>query len=127
MDLVHLDPPFNSAQNYNAFFHEQDSIDAASHIRAFEDAWHWDIETNRAHDTVAEQSGKVSDVMQAFITSLGGNDMMAYLAMMAPRLVELRRVLKPTLKLICRSVPRVWKRLAFRCRPGAKRSGVDPV
>jgi site-specific DNA-methyltransferase (adenine-specific) len=96
VDLVYLDPPFNSAQNYNAFFHEKDGTDAASQIHAFEDTWHWDIETKKAYDAVTEQPGKVSDVMQAFYTFLGGNDMMAYLTMMAPRLVELRRVLKPT-------------------------------
>ncbi len=73
VDLVYLDPPFNSAQNYNAFFHEKDGTDAASQIRAFEDTWHWDIETKRAYDPVTEQPGKVSDVMQAFYTFLGGN------------------------------------------------------
>ena len=96
VDLVYLDPPFNSAQNYNAFFHEKDGTDAASQIRAFEDTWHWDIETKKAYDAVTESPGKVSDVMQAFYTFLGGNDMMAYLTMMSSRLVELRRVLKPT-------------------------------
>ena len=96
VDLVYLDPPFNSAQNYNAFFHEKDGADAASQIHAFEDTWHWDIETKKAYDAVTEQPGKVSDVMQAFYTFLGGNDMMAYLTMMSSRLVELRRVLKPT-------------------------------
>jgi hypothetical protein len=39
VDLVYLDPPFNSAQNYNAFFHEKDGTDAASQIPAFEDTW----------------------------------------------------------------------------------------
>ena len=78
IDLVYLDPPFNSAQNYNAFFHEKDGTDAASQIHAFEDTWHWDIETKKAYDAVTEQPGKVSDVMQAFYTFLGGNDMMAY-------------------------------------------------
>jgi DNA modification methylase len=105
VDLVYLDPPFNSAQNYNAFFHEKDGTDAclcrhgrqaASRIRASEDTWNGDIATKRAYDAVTEQPGKVSDVMQAFYTFLGGNDMMAYLTTMAPRLVELRRVLKPT-------------------------------
>ena len=76
VDLVYLDPPFNSAQNYNAFFHEKDGTDAASQIHAFEDTWHWDIETKKAYDAVTEQPGKVSDVMQAFYTFLGGNDMM---------------------------------------------------
>jgi site-specific DNA-methyltransferase (adenine-specific) len=96
VDLVYLDPPFNSAQNYNAFFHEKDGTDAASQIHAFEDTWHWDIETKKAYDAVTEQPGRVSDVMQAFYQFLGGNDMMAYLTMMSSRLVELRRVLKPT-------------------------------
>jgi DNA modification methylase len=96
VDLVYLDPPFNSAQNYNAFFQEKDGSAAASQIRAFEDTWHWDIETKKAYDAVTEQPGKVSDVMQAFYTFLGGNDMMAYLTMMSSRLVELRRVLKST-------------------------------
>jgi site-specific DNA-methyltransferase (adenine-specific) len=96
VDLVYLDPPFNSAQNYNAFFQEKDGSAAASQIHAFEDTWHWDIKTKKAYDAVTEQPGKVSDVMQAFYTFLGGNDMMAYLTMMSSRLVELRRVLKPT-------------------------------
>jgi site-specific DNA-methyltransferase (adenine-specific) len=96
VDLVYLDPPFNSAQNYNAFFHEKDGTDAASQIQAFEDTWHWNVESEKTYQGLVTQPGKVSEVMQAFRTFLGQNDMMAYLAMMAPRLVELRRVLEPT-------------------------------
>ena len=96
VDLVYLDPPFNSAQSYNAFFHEKDGTEAASQIQAFEDTWHWNQESERTYQQLVTQPGKVSEVMQAFRTFLGQNDMMAYLAMMAPRLVELRRVLKPT-------------------------------
>ncbi len=96
VDLVYLDPPFNSAQNYNAFFHEKDGTDAASQIRAFEDTWSWNQESQKVYEELILQPGKVSEVMQAFHTFLGTNDMMAYLAMMAPRLVELRRVLKST-------------------------------
>jgi DNA modification methylase len=96
VDLVYLDPPFNSAQNYNAFFHEKDGTDAASQIRAFEDTWTWNQESQRVYEELILKPGKVSEVMQAFKTFLGTNDMMAYLAMMAPRLVELRRVLKST-------------------------------
>jgi site-specific DNA-methyltransferase (adenine-specific) len=115
VDLVYLDPPFNSAQNYNAFFHEKDGTDAASQIHAFEDTWHWDIETKKAYDTVTEQPGKVSDVMQAFYTFLGGNDMMAYLTMMAPRLVELRRVLKSTGSLYLHCDPTASHYLKLLC------------
>jgi site-specific DNA-methyltransferase (adenine-specific) len=96
VDLVYLDPPFNSAQTYNAFFQEKNGSAAASQIRAFEDTWHWNVESERAYEELVTKPGKVSDVMQAFRTFLGQNDMMAYLVMMAPRLVELRRVLKPT-------------------------------
>ena len=115
VDLVYLDPPFNSAQNYNAFFHEKDGTDAASQIHAFEDTWHWDIETKKAYDAVTEQPGKVSDVMQAFYTFLGGNDMMAYLTMMSSRFVELRRVLKPTGSLYLHCDPTASHYLKLLC------------
>lgn len=115
VDLVYLDPPFNSAANYNAFFQEKDGSGAASQIKAFEDTWHWDIETKRAYDTVTEQPGKVSDVMQAFYIFLGGNDMMAYLTMMAPRLVELRRALKPTGSLYLHCDPTASHYLKLLC------------
>lgn len=96
VELVYLDPPFNSAQTYNAFFQEKDGLAAASQIKAFEDTWEWNLEAETMYNALTEAPGKVSEVMQAFRTILGSNDMMAYLAMMAPRLVELRRVLKPT-------------------------------
>jgi adenine specific DNA methylase Mod len=115
VDLVYLDPPFNSAQTYNAFFHEKDGTDAASQIRAFEDIWHWDIETKKAYDTITEHPGKVSDVMQAFYTFLGGNDMMAYLTMMSSRLVELRRVLKPSGSLYLHCDPTASHYLKLLC------------
>lgn len=96
VDLVYLDPPFNSSQTYNAFFQGRDGAAAASQIRAFEDTWHWNVESERTYQKLVTQPRKVSEVMQAFRTFLGQNDMMAYLAMMAPRLVELRHVLKPS-------------------------------
>jgi DNA modification methylase len=96
VDLIYLDPPFNSQQDYNKFFDEQDGSRAAAQIMAFEDTWTWDQAAARAYQEVVEAGGKVSQVMQAFRTFLGENDMLAYLAMMAPRLVELRRILKPT-------------------------------
>ena len=70
VDLVYLDPPFNSAQDYNAFFHEKDGTDAASQIRAFEDTWHWNVESEKTYQDLVTQPGKVSEVMQAFRTFL---------------------------------------------------------
>src|SRR5438067_5263567 len=97
VDLVYLDPPFKSNQDYNVLFAEQDGSRSAAQIKAFGDTWQWDQGAARAYQEVVEQGPEqVSKVMQAFRTFLGENDLLAYLAMMAPRLVELRRVLKPT-------------------------------
>lgn len=96
VDLVYLDPPFNSSQDYNVLFAEQDGSRAAAQVRAFEDTWHWDGEVARAFEETIESGGRVADVMRAFRTFLGASDMMAYLTMMAPRLAELRRALKPS-------------------------------
>jgi site-specific DNA-methyltransferase (adenine-specific) len=95
VDLVYLDPPFKSNQDYNILFAEQDGSRSAAQIKAFGDTWRWDQGAARAYEEVVEQGGKVSQAMQAFRTFLGESDMLAYLSMMAPRLVELRRVMKP--------------------------------
>src|ERR1035437_3792750 len=115
VDLVYLDPPFNSAQNYNAFFQEKDGTAAASQIRAFEDTWTWNQESQRVYEELILQPGKVSEVMQAFRTFLGTNDMMAYLAMMSPRLIELRRVLKSTGSLYLHCDPTASHYLKLLC------------
>ena len=95
VDLACLDPPFNSNASYSVLFAEHDGTRAAAQIKAFGDTWKWDESAARACEAVVEAGGKVSQAMQAFRTFLGDSDMMAYLAMMAPRLVELRRALKP--------------------------------
>jgi DNA modification methylase len=96
VDLVYLDPPFNSDQNYNVLFAEQDGARAAAQIRAFEDTWRWDQASAQAFEEVVEEGGSVAQAMLAARTFLGDNDMLAYLSMMAPRLVALHQVLKPT-------------------------------
>ena len=96
VDLIYLDPPFKSNQTYNILFQEKDGSKSASQIKAFEDTWHWDEQAARSFEEVVESGGHVAEAMQAFRKLLGGNDMLAYLSMMTPRLVELRRVLKPT-------------------------------
>ena len=96
VDLVYLDPPFNSSRNYNVLFAEQDGSRAAAQIRAFEDTWQWDISAASEYEQVVEAGGRVSQVLQSFRSFLGDNDMLAYLTMMSSRLVELHRVLKPT-------------------------------
>ena len=96
VDLVYLDPPFNSRQDYNVLFAEKDGTRAAAQIMAFEDTWEWNIDAEHAYQEIVEHGGRISDAMRAFRTFLGNSDMMAYLAMMAPRLLELHRVLKET-------------------------------
>lgn len=96
VDLVYLDPPFNSNATYNVLFAEQDGTRAAAQVKAFGDTWRWDQAAADAYREAVEGGGDVSRALQAFRTFLGDSNMLAYLAMMAPRLVELRRVLKPT-------------------------------
>ena len=95
VDLVYLDPPFKSNQTYNVLFQEKNGSQSASQIKAFEDTWHWDETAARSFEETIETGGQVAEAMRAFRRLLGDNDMLAYLSMMAPRLVELRRVLKP--------------------------------
>jgi len=96
VDLVYLDPPFNSNATYNVLFGGEGGTRAAAQVKAFGDTWHWDESAARAFQETVEGGGGASEAMQAFKRLLGTGDMMAYLAMMAPRLIELRRVLKAT-------------------------------
>ncbi len=95
VDLIYLDPPFNSNANYNVLFSEHGEKSAAQ-IEAFTDTWEWNTEAAAAYQDTVETGGEVARAMIAFRTLLGTSDMLAYLSMMAPRLLELRRVLKPT-------------------------------
>lgn len=97
VDLVYLDPPFNSNANYNILFKSPDGHDSDAQIEAFEDTWHWNDTAEDAFDEVM-RSGNADafELLRAMRGFLGDNDMMAYLAMMAVRLIELHRVLKPT-------------------------------
>jgi site-specific DNA-methyltransferase (adenine-specific) len=97
VDLIYLDPPFNSNASYNVLFKAPDGHDSHAQMEAFEDTWHWNETAERAFDEVM-QSGNTdaAEMLRAMRSFLHDNDMMAYLAMMAVRLLELHRVLKPT-------------------------------
>ncbi len=98
VDLIYLDPPFNSNASYNVLFRAPDGVRSQAQIEAFDDTWHWTTDgAELAFDEVMH--GAHSDagiLLRAMRAALGENDMMAYLAMMAVRLIELHRVLKPT-------------------------------
>jgi site-specific DNA-methyltransferase (adenine-specific) len=97
VDLVYLDPPFNSNRAYNVLFKDESGHDSESQIVAFDDTWHWgDSAGQTYHDLVNDAPAHVGDMIGALRQFIGANQMMAYLVMMAARLVELHRVLKPT-------------------------------
>jgi len=95
VDLVYLDPPFNSNANYNVLFKEKSGEHSHAQITAFEDTWEWGAEAEETYFETIQKGGRLSDFLQSFRVLLGPTDMMAYLVMMAPRLRELYRVLKP--------------------------------
>ena len=100
VDLVYLDPPFNSNASYNILFKEQSGEASPAQIQAFTDTWEWTLEAERTFREEIVESPRMPEnvvkMVSAFLEFVGRNTMMAYLVMMAPRLVELRRVLKPT-------------------------------
>jgi site-specific DNA-methyltransferase (adenine-specific) len=97
VDLIYLDPPFNSSRSYNVLFKDESGKDAESQITAFEDTWHW---TKDAEDTyhklIQNAPIHVTTMLGALREFVGANQMMAYLTMMTARLIELHRILKPT-------------------------------
>jgi site-specific DNA-methyltransferase (adenine-specific) len=97
VDLIYLDPPFNSNASYNILFKSPAGAGADASIEAFDDTWAWGPTASSAlMDITQSGNHKLHVLMQAMKTAIGENAMMAYLAMMAVRLVELHRVLKPT-------------------------------
>lgn len=97
VDLVYLDPPFNSNRTYNVLFKEKSGQASAAQLEAFGDTWQWDRAAVETFDALRlEAPPRVGKMIAALRDFIGGNDMMAYLAMMTARLIELHRVLKPT-------------------------------
>ncbi len=97
VDLVYLDPPFNSSATYNVLFKSPKGHESHAQIEAFEDTWHWGHQAEAEFAQIIHgRNTNVAEMIQALRRFLGENDMMAYLTMMANRLIELHRVLKPT-------------------------------
>ncbi|MGL4398388.1 MAG: DNA methyltransferase [Luteolibacter sp.] len=97
VDLIYLDPPFNSKRDYNLLFKSPKGHNSEASITAFLDSWHWGEQAEREFDELIHQPNTaVAEMMCALRSFLGENDMMAYLTMMANRLLEMHRVLKPT-------------------------------
>jgi site-specific DNA-methyltransferase (adenine-specific) len=97
VDLIYLDPPFNSKRDYNLLFKTPKGHDSDAQIAAFDDTWHWGEQAEREFDELLHQENTdVSEMIQSLRRFLKESDMMAYLVMMTNRLLELHRVLKPT-------------------------------
>ncbi len=97
VDLIYLDPPFNSQATYNVLFRGPTGEKSKAQIEAFEDTWHWNDTAEEAFDQVMTSGNSdVAEMLRALRSFLKENDMMAYLTMMAVRLLELHRILTPT-------------------------------
>jgi len=97
IDLIYLDPPFNSKRGYNILFGEKNGSKSHAQIKAFEDSWYWDMKAEETYVEIVENlPKKIADLIKALRSFLGENDMMAYLVMIAIRLQELYRTLKST-------------------------------
>jgi site-specific DNA-methyltransferase (adenine-specific) len=123
VDLIYLDPPFNSKRNYNVLYKDEAGKFSESQITAFDDTWHWDTKAIEAyHDLTTQSSPQVSSVIGALHDFIRENQMMAYLVMMAVRLEHLQRVLKPTgsIYLHCDSVASHYLKLVMDAIFGVK-------
>ena len=97
IDLIYLDPPFNSNRSYNVLFKDESGQDNEAQISAFDDSWHWGVSAEKTYQHVINSGSlEVAKLMDGFRALIGNNQMMAYLVMMTARLIELHRVLKPT-------------------------------
>jgi DNA modification methylase len=103
IDLIYLDPPFNSDRSYSAIFADESGRKSDAQLAAFEDSWHWGP-TAESHYEFLTNSGlhkgavraEVSSLVAALRLALKPTPLLAYLVEMTVRLVEMRRVLKPT-------------------------------
>jgi DNA modification methylase len=96
-DLIYLDPPFNSKRDYAVLFSTPKGEKSDAQITAFEDTWHWGQQAaDEFHEITKQSNTAVAEMMIALRSFLGENDMMAYLTMMANRLLVMHRVLKDT-------------------------------
>jgi site-specific DNA-methyltransferase (adenine-specific) len=97
VDLIYLDPPFNSKATYAILFRSPDGSKSSSQIKAFEDTWSWNDSSEQAFDDVMGAGRTdVANLLRSMRQFLGDNDMMAYLAMMSVRCLDMHRVLKAT-------------------------------
>jgi site-specific DNA-methyltransferase (adenine-specific) len=124
IDMIYLDPPFNSNRSYNVLFKDEHGTESEAQIEAFEDTWHWNLEAEQTYaELLTEAPDHVAKMIESLRDFIGTNQMMAYLVMMAARLIELHRVLKPTgsLYLHCDPTASHYLKIVLDTIFGAKR------
>ena len=89
VDLCYIDPPFSSDINYGI-------VTGNTRIEAFKDKWKWSIASAVLLGMLMERKDEIGAWAQGMSVSLGGCGMFAYLIFIAQRLIEIKRVLKPT-------------------------------
>jgi site-specific DNA-methyltransferase (adenine-specific) len=150
IDLIYLDPPFNSKATYNVLFKEPSGESSQAQITAFDDTWHWGIESEREfQEIIMHAPVNVAELITSFRNFIHQNDMMAYLVMICVRLLELKRVLKDTgsiylhcdptashyLKILLDAIfgvsnyrnEIVWKRTSAHNDPGRYGANIDNI
>ena len=91
VDLIYLDPPFNSKRTYNVLFKYESGEESEAQIAAFDDTWHWNLAAEETyHELVTEAPDRVSKMIAALRDFIGPSQMLAYLVMMAARLCWMR-------------------------------------
>ncbi|MEH0195170.1 DNA methyltransferase [Caulobacter sp. CCNWLY153] len=96
VDLVYLDPPFNSQAHYNVLFTSPREDVASAQVEAFRDTWAWGVEAELSYADIMRSGGSAAKIVDALRSAFGESDMMAYLVMMTARLIHLRAKLKPS-------------------------------
>lgn len=96
VDLTYIDAPWNDNPRYNILFTDHSGEQAPTQIKTFQESWSWDKPAIKAYKEVVKSGGSISTAMEAFHTLIGENDMLAFLAMMSLRLIEVHRVSKST-------------------------------
>lgn len=131
VDLVYLDPPFNSNRSYNVLFKTRSGDEAQAQLEAFDDTWTWSQQSEALYEELVRGGApaRVADAIEAMRRLLGDNDVLAYLVMMTSRLVELHRVLKPTgsLYLHCDPTASHYLKLLLDAIFGPERFGSEVI
>jgi site-specific DNA-methyltransferase (adenine-specific) len=107
VDLVYCDPPFSASKSHNLLFRDGDGSFSAAQSKALRDSWTWNDAAARCFRRAVERGGAVSEALQALRLVLGESSVLAYVSMLAPRLVEIRRVMKPTASIFLHCAPAV--------------------